>query len=82
MKKPSMREEMPAVAAFIDALREAFGATEIDGQIRKGMRGEPTFYASENGHTVGTKLERGRAIKWDELGISYEVNVKTIGIGE
>lgn len=73
MKKPSMRDEMPAVAALIDSLRAAFGAAQIDAQIRLGMRGEPTFYASENGHIVGTMLERGTAIGWDDWGLSYEV---------
>lgn len=46
---------MPAVAAFVDAMRGAFGAPEIDRQIRAGMRGEPVFHGAENGHEVGTK---------------------------
>ena len=71
MKKGSMREQMPVVAAFIDGLRAAFGAEMIDGQIRKGMRGEPTFWASENGFTVGTKQAPTVMIKRDERGISY-----------
>ena len=50
----NMRLDMPATAAFIDSLREAFGADMINGQIRKGINGEPTFYASENGHMLGT----------------------------
>lgn len=62
--KGSMREEMPVTAAWIDRMREAFGAEHIDGQIRKGMKGEPVFWASENGHTVGTKGSEGwRVIK-------------------
>ncbi len=53
----SLREEMPMVAAFIDEMREQFGKTEIDNQIRKGMAGLPVFWASENGHEVGTNPE-------------------------
>ncbi len=51
----SLREEMPIVAAFIDEMREQFGKAEIDAQIRKGMAGLPVFWASENGHEVGTQ---------------------------
>ena len=51
-----MREAMPSVAQFIDAMREAFGAEEIDGQIRRGMKGEPVFHAEEGGRSVGTPL--------------------------
>lgn len=58
VSKPSMREQMPQCAAFIDSLRDAFGKEHIDGQIRAGMRGEPVFYASENGHTLGTKPDQ------------------------
>jgi hypothetical protein len=53
----SLRTQMPNVAAFVDGLRSAFGKDSIDGQIRKGMAGEPTFYAYENGHEIGTPLE-------------------------
>ena len=54
MTNPKMRDQMPEVAAFIDRLRDAFGKDEIDQQIRRGMRGEPTFYARENGQVIGT----------------------------
>ncbi len=50
----NMRDDMPTTAAFIDSLREAFGADMINDQIRKGIKGEPTFYAQENGLTLGT----------------------------
>jgi hypothetical protein len=66
--KGSMREEMPVTAAWIDRLRKAFGAKHIDGQIRKGMKGEPVFWASENGHTVGTKGRQGVRIVKDGRG--------------
>ena len=54
MSKVNMRTEMPEVAAFVDQMRDAFGKDEIDQQIRRGMRGEPTFYARESGHELGT----------------------------
>lgn len=56
MSKPSMREQMPEVAAFIDSMRDAFGKEHIDQQIRKGMRGEPVFFARENGYQIGTPV--------------------------
>lgn len=54
MAKP-LRDTMPECAAFIDACREAFGAAGINASIKAGIDGQPTFYASENGRTVGTK---------------------------
>ena len=54
MSKVSMRDKMPGVSAFIDAMREAFGKEEIDKQIRAGLKGEPVFYARENGYVLGT----------------------------
>jgi hypothetical protein len=57
----SLREEMPQTAAFIDAMREAFGAEAINPQIKKGMAGVPGFfYAKENGHEVGTPAPPAR----------------------
>ena len=56
MSKISMREQMPEVASFIDSLREAFGKDEIDIQIRKGMRGEPEFFAREIGPHIRTPV--------------------------
>jgi hypothetical protein len=58
MKKKHLREQMPEVTSFIDSLRIVFGKEAIDSQIRKGMQGEPVFYASENGHEIGTRLYR------------------------
>lgn len=58
-KKVSMREQMPQVAAIIDAFREAFGAEVVDAAIRRGMRGGQGFHATENGHEVGTPVYRG-----------------------
>ena len=53
--KAGLREQMPMTADFIDQLREVFGKDAIDAQIRNGMAGQPTFWASENGIEVGTK---------------------------
>ncbi|MET3134990.1 hypothetical protein AAKU55_005293 [Oxalobacteraceae bacterium GrIS 1.11] len=71
MKKIDLRSEMPKTAAFIDNLREAFGAEFINGRIRAGMRGEAVFYATENGHSVGTPVPQGVAISTNEKGNRY-----------
>lgn len=52
--RPNLRTEMPTVATWIDSLRDAFGADGINAAIKAGINGAPTFYATENGHTVGT----------------------------
>lgn len=50
-----MREVMPECAAFIDNLRELFGADQIDPSIRAGMAGVPgKFWAREDGNEIGT----------------------------
>ncbi len=54
MSKP-LRLAMPHTAGFIDALREAFGASQIDQSIRAGIEGQPTFWARENGREIGTR---------------------------
>ena len=58
MSKPAnLRAEMPKVTAWIDELRDVFGADGINAQIRKGMQGLPGFFhARENGHEVGTPM--------------------------
>jgi len=63
---------MPKVAAFIDSLRKAFGDEHINDVLKRGVRGEPVFFAQENGFEIGTPLARMRgAVKWDAQGISY-----------
>lgn len=57
MTKP-LRQTMPTISAFIDEMREAFGADDINASIKAGMAGQPTFYACEGGATVGTKDTR------------------------
>lgn len=53
----NMRDKMPTVAEFIDFLRGNLGREVVDAQIRKGMQGIPVFWASENGHEVGTRID-------------------------
>jgi hypothetical protein len=53
-----MRQRMPKVTAWIDALRDAFGRDEVDGWIRDGMA-NGTFRAEENGHVVGGTATNG-----------------------
>lgn len=52
---------MPHIAQWIDDLRTAFGEAIVNQAIRRGMKGEPTFWAEENGHTVGTRKVRDPA---------------------
>ncbi|CAH1387042.1 hypothetical protein [Candidatus Nitrotoga sp. M5] len=52
----SMRDKMPGVTAFIDECRDAFGAAEVNSWIREGLK-DGSFWAEENGHTVGVKQE-------------------------
>ncbi len=54
MSKP-LRLAMPKTAEFIDALRAAYGAATIDSAIRAGIDGQPTFWAAEAGHEIGTR---------------------------
>lgn len=53
VRKP-VSHPMPETAAFVAAMKTGFGEQEIDEAIRRGKAGEPTFYARENGRTVGT----------------------------
>ena len=54
MSKP-LRLAMPHTAGFVNALREAFGASQIDQAIRAGIEGQPTFWACENGREIGSR---------------------------
>lgn len=53
------RGGMPLCAAFIDDMRGAFGAEDINQQQARGMRGEPVFWVSEGGHEIGTRPAAG-----------------------
>lgn len=69
----NLRQEMPRIASMIDDLRREIGLLPVDRQIRRALRGEPVFYAKENGREIGTPLKRGTVeIYWDERGISQE----------
>lgn len=64
----NMRDEMPVTAAWIDKMREVFGKESVDSAIRRGMKGHQGFHATENGHEVGTPIQRGVRIGRDERG--------------
>ena len=49
-----LRQTMPTIAGWIDALRDALGQDMINAAIRAGIDGQPTFHAKENGQTIGT----------------------------
>lgn len=70
MTKP-LRQAMPETAAFIDAMREAFGPENINPSIKAGIDGQPTFWARENGQEVGTKApcDKNRAISLTDIQI-------------
>lgn len=52
-----MRAKMPHCAAFVDALRDAFGVEEINNVIKRGLRPEAKpehrVWFSEAGHVLG-----------------------------
>lgn len=75
----NLRNEMPWTAAILDELRAAFGKDAIDGQIRKALNGEPTFWARENGHRLGARnTVHTSAIRYDALGVSYSAPAEWI----
>jgi hypothetical protein len=55
MDMPERKHPMPEIAAFVTELRRAFGDATIDEAVARGKAGEQTFFACENGRTVGTK---------------------------
>lgn len=48
-----MRDQMPRVAEWLDALRQEFGSGAVVVAIRNGMRGGTDFHAAENGYEIG-----------------------------
>jgi hypothetical protein len=67
MNQQELRRKMPQVSAILDELCEAFGKDSIHGQIRRGIRGEPVFYAAENGYEVGTRSIPGNAVLFNPV---------------
>lgn len=56
----SLRTHAPQVFAWVESLREAFGADDINAAIQGGLAGLPTFHATERGPygdvEIGTPL--------------------------
>jgi hypothetical protein len=50
----SVSHPTPEIAAFVAEMKSAFGEQEIDEAIRRGRAGELTFFACENGRSLGT----------------------------
>lgn len=74
MTKQNMRAEMPKTAALIDEFRAVFGTEYINNILQRGMRGEPVFSATENGHTIGTPEVRYVRIGRDARGNSINLD--------
>lgn len=63
----SLRQSMPQTAAWIDELRQTFGAEAINASIKNGMAGGSDFWASENGLEVGHQAPAGDVISADKM---------------
>lgn len=64
-RRAGNRAAMPTVSAWIDDLREAFGADVINESLVRGTRGEPDrFHAAEGGQEIGTPFRPvGHAVR-------------------
>ncbi|NYH26046.1 hypothetical protein [Paraburkholderia bryophila] len=51
---------MTEIAAFVADVKSAFGEHDVDETVRRGRAGEPTFFACENGRSVGTASSVGK----------------------
>lgn len=73
----SLREEMLGVSHFIGQMRGLLGKDYVDDQIRRGVQGDTTFYATENGHTIGTSTTKGSqsVIAWDDQGVAFSAQL-------
>lgn len=80
-----MRDKMPTVAAFVDALREAFGKEEIDAAIRRGLRSDckpwERFFAKEDGHTLGSAYvpDPGKVVSTADMSIGPVFQIEKKG---
>ena len=88
MSNGNMREQMPITAAWIDELRRVFGREYIDQQIRRGLKGDGVFQATENGHEIGRapvcgvligRDARGNSINLDEPNAPPEPYLRRMG---
>lgn len=57
----NLRQTMPLVTEFIDALREHFPQAEVNAAIRAGMDGQQTFWATEGGIEIGARWRQSPA---------------------
>jgi hypothetical protein len=66
-QKP-LRQAMPKVAEFLDALREVFGEQPVNAAYKASRDGLPTFHACENGMSIGiVPPEPGARFTADQL---------------
>lgn len=65
---------MPVTAAFIDSMREAFGAEMINESIKDGIAGNGGFFASENSIEVGSRPREiaGKAVSSADIAKSLQ----------
>lgn len=49
---------MPFTTGIIDDYRDGWPEVGIEKTVRAGIDGQAVFYASENGHQIGTPLPR------------------------
>lgn len=74
----SLRDEMPTTAAFVDAMRDAFGRGEVNAWVLGKNGGQ--MWASENGREYGERLELGtRSITADAFIRLGKLNLKQEG---
>lgn len=70
--KQQIAEKMPGTAAFLEDLASVLGDDAVWPQVEKGLAGEPTFFARENGVQAGTRDTRAVvAVRWDEYHVAY-----------
>jgi|GEM_PF-6368440 hypothetical protein len=54
-QKGRLRAQMPNVAEFVDALRDAGYGPDVEAAMRNALAGCCDFYAAENGQVFGKK---------------------------
>lgn len=74
---------MPQCAAFVDALREVFGAEEINDVIKRGLRPEADaahrVYFSEAGYVLGRPMPEVAGVTGTQMVIGEQVVSKKRG---